>query len=485
MRVFVTGATGFIGRALTLRLLGTGHQVTAWVRDENRARNLLGSDVELVPTNSNIGEQISRAETVINLAGEPVLAGRWTVSRKHAIVESRLNLTRAVATAIAGSSSPPSVLISASAVGYYGDRGDETVDDDTGPGNDFLATLCRDWEAAALEAQKCGTRVFVPRIGIVLGAEEGALARMVVPFRFGAGGPIGSGRQYVPWIHIDDLVEILVAALQDERLSGPLIAASPNPVTSRQLASAIGVVLHRPSVLPVPGLALRILLGEAGANLLTGQRVRPRRLEQLGFVWRYSEIETALADILKDDDVRIERFNEFATKPLAGAASNYLNLHRPRYLLSQKTTVNAPIEEVFRFLSKPQNLGVMTPRAMRFTILSELPHEFRPGLRIEYALHLGPVPLQWRTRIEEWKPPGLFADSQESGPYHCWWHEHHFQPDGNRTLMEDGVYYAPPLGFAGTVANVLFVAPALRRIFWYRRQVLRLRFPDVSDWRGA
>src|SRR5215471_3854710 len=164
MRVFITGATGFVGRALTLRLLGTGHQVTAWVRDENSARSLLGSDVELVSTNSRIGEQIPRANGVINLAGEPVLAGRWTASRKRAIVDSRLNLTRAIATAIAGSSSPPSVFISASAVGYYGDRGDETVVDDTPAGNDFLATLCRDWEASALEAQKYGTRVFVPRI---------------------------------------------------------------------------------------------------------------------------------------------------------------------------------------------------------------------------------------------------------------------------------------------------------------------------------
>jgi uncharacterized protein len=481
MRVFITGATGFIGRSLTLRLLGTGHQVTAWVRDENRARSLLGSDVDLVSINSSIGEQISRAQAVINLAGEPVIAGRWTASRKREIVESRLNLTRAIATAIAGASSRLAVLISASAVGYYGDRGDETVEDDATAGNDFLATLCRDWEAAALEAQKCGTRVFVPRIGIVLGTEEGALARMVLPFRFGAGGPIGSGRQYVPWIHIDDLVEVLVRALQDERLSGPLIAAAPNPVTSRQLARAIGVALHRPSVLPVPGLALRILLGEAGAYLLTGQRVRPRRLEQLGFVWRYPEIETALADILKDDDIRICRFKEFAAKPLADAASKYLGGHRPSFVLSHETRVEAPIEEVFRFFSKPQNLGVMTPRAMRFRILSEMPQEIRPGLRIEYAIHLGPVPLRWRTCIEEWKPPNLFADSQEAGPYHCWWHEHHFEPDGNRTLMEDRVYYAPPLGFAGTVVNVLFVASALRRIFWYRRQALRLRFPNVRN----
>jgi uncharacterized protein (TIGR01777 family) len=298
-----------------------------------------------------------------------VIAGRWTASHKRAIVESRLNLTRAIAAAITGSSSRLAVLISASAVGYYGDRGDETVEDDAPAGNDFLATLCPDWEASALEAQKYGTRVFLPRIGIVLGPEEGALARIVLPFRFGAGGPIGSGRHYVPWIQIDDLVEVLVSALQDECYSGPLIAAAPNPVTSRQLARAIGVVLHRLSVLPVPGIALRILLGEAGAYLLTGQRVRPRRLEQLGFVWRYSEIETVLADILKDNDIRIERFNEFATKPLAGAASNYLSIRRPRFVLSHKISVEAPIEEVFRFLAKPQNLGVMTrePCGLRFS----------------------------------------------------------------------------------------------------------------------
>src|SRR5262249_47395207 len=259
-------------------------------------------------------------------------------------------------------------------------------EDDTPAGNDFLATLCRDWEASALAAQNSRTRVFIPRLGIVLGPEEGALARMVLPFRFGAGGPIGSGRQYVPWIHIDDLVEVLVSALHDERFSGPLIAAAPNPVTSRRLARAIGVVLHRPSVLPVPGIALRILLGEAGAYLLTGQRVRPHRLEQLGFVWRYPEIETALADILKNDDVRIERFSEFAAKHLAGGASKYLRDHRPSFVLSHKTRVEAPIEEVFRFLSRPQNLGVMTPRAMRLRILNEMPDEFRPGLRIEYAI---------------------------------------------------------------------------------------------------
>jgi uncharacterized protein (TIGR01777 family) len=480
MRVFITGATGFLGRALTLRLLSAKHQVVAWVRDENRARGLLGSDIELVSANSNMPEEIAHADAVINLAGEPIFAGRWTPARKRAIVESRLNLTRAIVNAISQSGRRPAVLISASAVGYYGDRGDEVVEDQAPAGNDFLATLCHDWEAAALEAQKLGVRVFIPRLGIVLGAGEGALARMVVPFRFGAGGPIGSGRQYVPWIHLDDVIAIIFAALEDQRMRGLAIAAAPKPVTSRQLATAIGAVLKRPRVFRIPGIVLRILLGEAASPLLAGQRVRPGGLEEIGFSWRYPQVEAALADILKDNDPEIRSFGGDQPEPSASADSTYLQSHRPRYVLTHRTRVAAPIAEVFRFFSKPQNLGVMTPRAMRFQILGTMPEEIRRGLRITYSIRLGPAPLRWRTCIEEWQPPVLFADSQESGPYRCWWHEHHFEPDGNSTLMEDRVYYSPPLGPAGTVANVFFVAPALRRIFSYRCQAMRLRFANAA-----
>ena len=297
MRVFITGATGFIGRALTVRLLDARHQVVALVRNETRARGVLGPEVELVSSNANIAEQIAAANAVINLAGEPVFAGRWTSARKRAIVESRINLTRTIADTIAQASSRPAVFISASAVGYYGDRGDNIVDDDAPAGKDFLATLCRDWEAAALRAS--GTRVFIPRIGIVLGANGGALPSMLTPFRFGMGGPIGSGRQYVPWIHLDDQLAIILGALEDDRMRGPAISAAPNPVTSRELASAIGATLHRPAFMPVPGIALRMLLGEASLMLLGGQRVRPRRLEELGFKWRYPTIESALANLLK------------------------------------------------------------------------------------------------------------------------------------------------------------------------------------------
>jgi hypothetical protein len=298
MRVFITGATGFIGRELTARLRAAGHQVTAWVRDERKARGLLGPEVGLVSAPVGLREANAKTDAVINLAGEPVSAGRWTASRKQAIVDSRVKLTSAIASAIAHSPSRPAVFISASAVGYYGDRGDEIVEDDAPPGNDFLANACRSWEAAALEAAKSGVRVFIPRIGIVLGADGGALASMVMPFRVGMGGPLGSGRQYVPWIHLDDQLAVVSAALEDQRMSGPMISAAPNPVTSRELAKAIGATLHRASFMPVPTIALRILLGEAAAMVLTGQRVHPRRLEQSGFTWRYPRIAVALTNLL-------------------------------------------------------------------------------------------------------------------------------------------------------------------------------------------
>jgi uncharacterized protein len=298
MRVFITGATGFIGSELTARLRGAGHQVTAWVRNESRARGLLGPAVALASAPAALGEALAKADAVINLAGEPVSAARWTAGRKQAIVDSRIKLTSAIASAIVQSPSRPAVFISASAVGYYGDRGDKIIEDDAPAGNDFLARVCRSWEAAALAAAKSGVRVFIPRIGIVLGADGGALSSMVMPFRVGMGGPLGSGRQYVPWIHLEDQLAVIIAALKDQRMSGPMISAAPNPVTSRELAKAIGAVLHRASFMPVPTIVLRILLGEAAALVLTGQRVRPRRLEQSGFTWRYPMIAEALTDLL-------------------------------------------------------------------------------------------------------------------------------------------------------------------------------------------
>lgn len=479
MRILVTGATGFIGRALTLRLLGRGHEVSAWVRNPATARSLLGGDVHLVDAAAGtpaLAAAVGRAEAIVNLAGEPILGGRWTPKRRKAISESRIALTTTIVEAIMHSQQRPAVLVSASAVGYYGDRGEEILDDQSAPGNDFLAQVCRQWEAAAMRAQESAVRVFTPRFGIVLGSDGGALAQMLPPFQFGAGGPIASGRQWMPWIHLFDLVEIIVNALTDPRYTGPAIAAAPFPVTNRVFAQTLGRVLHRPSLVPVPSLALRAMFGEGATVLTAGQRVIPARLRELGFKWQFEKLEAALRHLLNDDGPMIGPLRQNSPQPENPHDSEYLHKQKPGYLLRHATRVAAPRSEVFAFFSRPQNLGVMTPADMHFQIKGDLAAEIARGMAIDYALRVGPLPLNWRTRIEAWQPQQLFIDSQERGPYRCWWHEHHFRADGDTTMMEDRVFFAPPFGRLGNLAGHLLVMPTLRRIFRFRAQAMKLRF---------
>ncbi|HKD65561.1 MAG TPA: TIGR01777 family oxidoreductase [Candidatus Binataceae bacterium] len=483
MRVFVTGATGFIGRALTLRLLGGRHEVSAWVRAEDRARNLLGPQVRLVTASGGqqaLSAEMARADAVVNLAGEPILGGRWTAQRRQALRQSRIDLTNSIVDAIRQSDRRPAVLVSASAVGYYGDQGDEVLDEQSAPGDDFLARVCKEWEQAALRAEEAGVRVFIPRFGIVLGLDGGALSQMLPPFRFGAGGPIASGRQRMSWIHVFDLVEIIAAALEDGRCRGPANAVALSSVSNRDFARALGRVLHRPSFVPVPTFALRAMFGEGASVLTASQNAQPRRLSELGFRWRFENVEAALRNILAEDDPEIGPLDANTPKFDNPNGSSYPDKQRPNYLLLHKASVNAPLGEVFSFFSHPQNLAVMTPADMRFQITGATPAEMSAGTRIEYKLQVGPLPMLWRTLIEVWQPQRLFIDSQEKGPYRCWWHEHHFKPDGASTLMEDRVYFAPPFGILGAAAGHFLVMPALRRIFRFRAQAMQLRFRRTS-----
>jgi hypothetical protein len=300
MHVFITGATGFIGRALTLRLQRDGHSLTAWVRNEERAGAMLGADIDLLPIGA--GEQALRdalavSDAVVNLAGEPLI-GRWTTSRRQAITASRVQLTETLVHSMQYAEHQLGVLVSGSAVGYYGDRGDELLTEASAPSDDFLGTLCKDWESAAMRAESSGTRVVTLRTGIVLGREGGALAPLLFPFKLGVGGPIGSGRQYMPWIHLHDHVEMIAAAVGDDRFSGPVNVSAPAPVTNRDFARALGRALHRPAFLPLPGFALKLALGEASNVLLSGQRAVPEKAVKLGFPFQYPEIDAALADIV-------------------------------------------------------------------------------------------------------------------------------------------------------------------------------------------
>jgi ligand-binding SRPBCC domain-containing protein len=297
---------------------------------------------------------------------------------------------------------------------------------------------------------------------------------MLPPFRFGVGGPVGSGRQYVPWIHLQDLVRVIAAALVDNGYEGPINGVGPEQVTSREFAKALGRALRRPAVLPAPALALTVIFGEAAGVLLGSQRVEPRRLRELGFAYRFPTLDQALADIIQTGDVEImpARSSGELRTPVK---DDYLRKRRPTYELRARTVLDTPIDEAFAFFSQAENLGLLTPAAMRFEIQGGVP-AITQGATVDYRLRVGPMPIRWRTRIVAWEPPHGFIDVQESGPYRCWWHKHTFSAAGNQTVMEDHVYYAPPLGALGRHANRWFIVPRLRQIFGYRSDVIRLRF---------
>ena len=296
MHVFVTGATGLIGRALCEALRRRGDEVTALSRRPGVA---LPPGVRLVQGDPAVAGAwtgaLAGADAVVHLAGEPVAGGRWTAARKARLVSSRLDSTRLVAGAVAAGG--PAVLVQGSAVGFYGDRGDEALDEAAAPGHGFLADLSVRWEAAAAPAA-ARARVVLVRTGLVLAREGGALPALARPFRLFAGGPLGDGRAWQPWIHLADEVGLLLLALDDARVRGPFNAVAPAPVRQAELASALARVLRRPNLFPVPEVALRLAVGEMAEVLLASQRVAPARAEALGYRWRFPALEPALRDLL-------------------------------------------------------------------------------------------------------------------------------------------------------------------------------------------
>ncbi len=303
MRVVVTGATGLIGTALTQQLRSRGDEVVALSRSRDGAQQQLGSDVEVhewrqPQTEPPPQAALERADAVINLLGEPI-AQRWTQAAKREIRNSRVQSTRSLVAALTAlpQAARPKVFVSQSAVGYYGPHGEEQVDEDTPGGQDFLASVTADWEREA-QAASSVVRVVLARTGVVLAARGGALAKMLLPFKLGLGGPVGSGRQYVPWIHVDDVSRALIHCAGEDLAAGPINLTAPTPVTNRELSRALGRVLHRPAVLPVPPFALRMLFGEMASIIVTGQRVVPKRLRSIGFEFGHTELEPALRDVL-------------------------------------------------------------------------------------------------------------------------------------------------------------------------------------------
>ncbi len=298
MRVLVSGSSGLVGTALRERLAAAGHTVERLRRGVGPSRP---GWVTWDPS-VNMFDPVAAegADAVVNLAGASIADGRWTEKRKRVLRSSRVDATRHLVGELGKLKSPPKVFVSASAIGYYGNRGDEVLTEKSEPAEDFLGRLSQEWEAEAQGAAKFGARVVILRIGVVLAAQGGALAKMLPPFKFGAGGPMGSGRQWMSWIALPDLLAVIERALTDAGLEGPVNAVAPGPVSNRDFARALGRVLHRPAFAPLPGFVARVLFGEmADALLLSSTRVMPERLQTASFPFQHPEVEGALRAVLQ------------------------------------------------------------------------------------------------------------------------------------------------------------------------------------------
>lgn len=301
MKILVTGSTGFVGTALVRALIGDGHTVCRLVRPGTIVKEGVAEGIQVGwnPASGELGGAGVGPDAVVNLAGASIAGARWTPARKAELRASRIDTTRALVTALAKMNARPRVLVSASATGFYGDRGDETLMEESQPGSDFLADLAKNWEAEARKAEAIGIRVVLARFGIILARDGGAMPRMMLPLRMFVGGRIGSGKQWMSWISLEDVVSILRFALEKNEVRGPLNVISPQPLQNGEFTKILARALHRPALFPAPPFALRLTLGEmADALLLSSQRAVPQRLQQLGYQFQHADLASALTAIL-------------------------------------------------------------------------------------------------------------------------------------------------------------------------------------------
>ena len=310
MKVVIAGGSGFLGSPLAWAWAEEGHDVRVLTRGlaSGQAQHESGTGkpgitrVGWVPDGSagQLAREFDGASAVINLAGESIAGRRWSAARKQALRDSRVLATRSMVAALGESTDPPATFISGSAVGYYGNRGDEPLTEESAPGEDFLAQLCVEWEAEAQKAARSGVRVVLLRTGLVLERSGGVLPKMMRPFRFFAGGPVGGGRQYMPWVHRHDWVEMVRWIVDTPAVDGPVNVTAPHPVTNATFSRSLGHAIHRPALMPAPRFALKIALGEVADAVLAGQRALPRRAQAAGYHFRYPEIDIAFRGIFGD-----------------------------------------------------------------------------------------------------------------------------------------------------------------------------------------
>jgi len=445
MKILMTGATGLIGTQLGIELVKSGHQIVVVSRSEKKAKSVLPFPCQVIEAdlmNSEISPSIDFIDAVIHLLGEGVADQKWSESQKEKILKSRTLSTQNL---IRSFKVMPKIWIQASAIGLYGDRKDEVLSESSSSGEGFLADVCRQWEAGAdLAEEKGAARVVKARLGIVLSSQGGALKKMLFPFKAGVGGALSSGKQWMSWIHIEDVVGLFKKCLEDNTIHGPLNFVSPQPETNLNFSKKLVNQLDSFLGPTVPAFAMRLLFGEMADVLLGSQRVSADKAIEFNYQFKFSELQQALKDVLPSAEESME------------------------YFQSQQF-VQAPKAKVFDFFSQAENLEKLTPEFLNFKITSKSTEKIEKGSKIEYQLKVHGVPLKWKTLIEEFKAPDLFVDTALKSPYQTWHHTHLFEELGDGTLITDRVIYKLPVGYAGWLVGGAFVKGDLNTIFDFRR----------------
>jgi uncharacterized protein len=455
MHILMTGGTGLIGRELGKALVARGDTLVCLVRDVQAARRRLPFPAQRHAwdhTRAVPAEALRGVDAIVHLAGEPVADTRWTPARKALIRDSRAQGTRQLVQAVLQHGPGVATFVQGSASGYYGERGDERLSASSPRGTGFLADVVQAWEAPLqlLAEQRPAIRVPVVRTGIVLAREGGALAEMLPMFRLGLAGPLGGGRQWMSWIHIDDIVGLFLHAL-DDAPSGVLEGVAPEAVTNRQFTSAMCRSLGVIENLPAPALAIQVLFGERADIVLGSTRLAPQATQASGFRFRFETLEHALDELLA---------------PL-------------RFGVSQRVWeqwMPHAAQDIWPFFCDAHNLEAITPPFLGFRVLGMSTPGIDAGTRIDYRLRLHGIPVAWQTRIETWDPPHRFVDLQAKGPYALWHHTHEFIPLAGGTLMRDTVRYRLPAGWLGAMAGGAKVASDVQRIFDFRAREIDRRF---------
>jgi uncharacterized protein (TIGR01777 family) len=456
MKVIITGVTGLIGKEVGKILVQRGHEVIAVTRSSEKAKDELPFPATLVEWKGGSDpfpvQAMEAADAVINLMGENLSDHRWSDEVKKRLYESRVFSTRSLVSA-SSQCKKLKVWVQGSAIGFYGEaEKDETFDEFSTKGEGFLADLCEDWESE-MDALSPQIRRVIIRTGVVFSHKGGAFVQMVTPFMNGVGGVLGSGKQQMSLIHLDDIAHFIAQSVENEKVQGAYNLVSTEPRSQKEIAEKLACNLQVKMGPSAPAFALKIMLGEMAETILENQPVFSKRMKETGYELKYPTI----------DDI----INEVSTWH-----QNPLDPSQSTFVFYAEQFIPHPIEKVFAFFSDAQNLGKITPSFLNFKIEKTTSEKIEKNTQISYSLQVHGVPIHWLTDITEWQPPYSFVDNQLKGPYSLWYHHHRFDEVEGGTLMMDWIRYRLPLGKVGQWVGLAKIKSDVSEIFQYRRKVI-------------